>query len=365
MANIDAIVPDITAPFIMSNGNINPVWFHFFLQLFTRSEPGNNPDIELVKLLVRALYAQTNSQVQTPVSLGKLIDQTSISQSLYVPPRSQIMQLGDVPTHGAQTDEALHALVTTTLAGFMSAADKVKLNGIVAGAGVVSVGGTAPIVSSGGSTPVISITAASPGVTGSMSGADKTKLDSMTAGAAVASVSGTAPIVSSGGTAPAISITAATTVADGSMSAADKAKLDTIPGSISCFSAFQNAAQAIPAAIQTAITTYTKLFDDNNELFVPSSVFTAGVTGTYIFVGGVTGSQAVATRRLVSIFVNGVQRCTLSDNSASNGQAVALGSSPPIRLTAGDGVTLVYFSGLADTTFPGQNTTFFGGWRIK
>ena len=195
---------------------------------------------------------------------------------------------------------------------------------------ITSVGGTAPIVSSGGSTPVISINAATTTSAGSMSAADKIKLDAITgtntgdqtitltgdvtgsgtssfattiasasvtnakmanmaantmktnntassaspedlsitantfparsstgnlsaktisdfaltilddADAAavrttigagtVTSVTGTAPIVSSGGNSPAISINAATTSSAGSMSAADKIKLDAITG---------------------------------------------------------------------------------------------------------------------------------------
>jgi len=137
---------------------------------------------------------------------------------------------------------------TTNL--FFTSAEQTKLAGITAGAAVASVSGTAPIVSSGGTTPAISITAATTLAAGSMSAADKIKLDGIQAGAEVnvnadwnavsgdaqilnkptivSSVTGTAPIVSSGGTTPAISITAATTSAAGSMSSADKTKLDGI-----------------------------------------------------------------------------------------------------------------------------------------
>lgn len=131
-----------------------------------------------------------------------------------------------------------HAAASTSVAGFMSAADKTKLDGVAAGATantgtVTGVSGTAPIVSSGGTAPAISISAATTSAAGSMSAADKTKLDGIAAGATantgtVTGVTGTAPIVSSGGAAPAISISAATTIAAGSMSAADKTKLDGI-----------------------------------------------------------------------------------------------------------------------------------------
>lgn len=97
-----------------------------------------------------------------------------------------------------------HAAASTSVAGFMSAADKSKLDGIAAGATantgtVTGVTGTAPIVSSGGTTPAISISAATTSAAGSMSAADKTKLDGIAAGATantgtVTSVSGTGTV---------------------------------------------------------------------------------------------------------------------------------------------------------------------------
>ena len=83
-----------------------------------------------------------------------------------------------------------HADATTSAAGFMSAADKTKLDAIPAGGGgqgtVTEVTGTAPIVvATGTTTPVVSINAATTGAAGSMSGADKSKLDGIEAGAQV------------------------------------------------------------------------------------------------------------------------------------------------------------------------------------
>ena len=75
--------------------------------------------------------------------------------------------------------------VTGTVDGRDIATDGTKLDGIGAGATVVSVTGTAPIVSSGGANPAISITAATTSAAGSMSSADKTKLDGIEAGAEV------------------------------------------------------------------------------------------------------------------------------------------------------------------------------------
>lgn len=134
-----------------------------------------------------------------------------------------------VHDHGAQAGGTLHAAtIASGASGFLTGADKAKLDGIAPGAIVSSVSGIAPIVSSGGAAPSVSITAATAAASGSMSGADKAKLDGITPGAAVSSVGGTAPIISSGGSTPVISIAPATSAAAGSMGATDKAKLDTL-----------------------------------------------------------------------------------------------------------------------------------------
>lgn len=117
---------------------------------------------------------------------------------------------------------------TTAAAGSMSAADKLKLDGVGTGATVTGVTGTAPIASSGGAAPAISIAAATTAAAGSMSAADKLKLDGVGTGATVTGVTGTLPISSSGGAAPAISIAASSGSAAGSMSAADFTKLSGI-----------------------------------------------------------------------------------------------------------------------------------------
>lgn len=77
-------------------------------------------------------------------------------------------------------------VVAAGAAGFMTGADKTKLDGVASGATantgtVTSVSGTAPIaVATGTSTPTISISAATTSAAGSMSAADKTKLDGVT-----------------------------------------------------------------------------------------------------------------------------------------------------------------------------------------
>ena len=193
-----------------------------------------------------------------------------------------------VHSHGAQTDSALHAIATTAAAGFQSAADKTKLDGISSGAaalssttpaavaftGTVGVGTTAArsdhVHAHASQTDGTLHAAATTTVAGFQSAADKTKLDGISSGAAaltataptqitvttaaagvatvaakgdhVHSVSTAAPsALTVGGaqsTGSATSLarsdhqhampTVATTIADGFFSAADKTRLDGI-----------------------------------------------------------------------------------------------------------------------------------------
>ena len=98
---------------------------------------------------------------------------------------------------------------------------------------VQSVTGTTPIVSSGGATPAISITASTTSAAGSMSAADKIKIDATSGtntgdNAGVTAVTGTTPVVSSGGTTPAISMAAATASVSGYATSTQITKLDGI-----------------------------------------------------------------------------------------------------------------------------------------
>ena len=198
---------------------------------------------------------------------------------------------------------------------------------------VASVAGTSPIVSTGTTTPTISITAATTSTAGSMSAADKLKLDGIASGAevnqnaysnflvgtttisansetdtltliaganitltpnagaesitiaatgstGVSSVTGTAPIVSSGGANPAISITAATTLAAGSMSSADKTKLDGIEaGAQVNQNAFSNFAVATQTTVAADTVTDTVTFAVAGGM----TITTNGITDTITF----------------------------------------------------------------------------------
>lgn len=143
-------------------------------------------------------------------------------------------------SHGNRGGGSLHAAATVSAAGFMSASDKTKLDGIEAGAEVnvgtnlgQSLAATTVTVTSSTGTNV-QIAGAGGGNAGVMTNADKTKLDGIEAGAevnvgtnlgrslAVSSVT----VTSSTGTNT--TIPAATGSVAGVMSSADKTKLDGI-----------------------------------------------------------------------------------------------------------------------------------------
>lgn len=319
MSVIPLQVPDIGTPlFDLRTGVMNPIWFQYFqiLVLRTGGESGSDDGdfaAEILVLQKRATDVEGADASLMPVHIPRI---DPVPSDIAVIPIAEDSIPGPVSVHGQQYDPSLHALVTASSDGFMSASDKAKLDGI-SGTPVTSVSGTAPIVSSGGSTPVISIIPATPSVPGSMSAADKAKLDGI------------------------------------------------VGGATSCFMVYQNSPQAISIGTQTAINYAAVVFDDTSEFSLGLSAFVAANTGTYVFNAGVAGSQTTATRRQVSIYVNGAQRIVIQDATGNGGNCSMSGTSGPMKLTAGDQVQVRYFTSIAENTSPGQIFTYFGGWRIK
>lgn len=169
-------IPDAGTPIFDAKGYINPVWHNFFNTMLRRTGGTRGADQVAGDEELEATFAAGVAPMQgaqQPLTLDQLL----------ASPRHPTESFGDVQqvsTHGLQTDPDLHDLATTAAAGFMSATDKTKLNGISSGAAVSAVTGTAPIISSGGASPAISIVAATASVPGSMSAADKAKLDLLT-----------------------------------------------------------------------------------------------------------------------------------------------------------------------------------------
>lgn len=173
MKDLTSQVPDAGTPIFDDRGFINTVWHQFFFSLLRRT--GGTVGIDPVDLQNRI------------GSLEVRAEETEVYEYSEAPnvEKGEEFDLGYAWNHGVQDDPLHHAIVTINANGFMSSADKVKLDSITAGAAVASVSGTAPIVSSGGTTPAISITPATTGAAGSMSAADKLALDSLAPGASV------------------------------------------------------------------------------------------------------------------------------------------------------------------------------------
>jgi hypothetical protein len=206
---------------------------------------------------------------------------------------TSVVGTSPISVSGTSTRTVSISEATTSVAGSMSAADKVKLNGIATAADVnqnafsninalgFQADGTTAVnlsLAADNTTDTFQILFAAPLTLASASGGDPA-VDAIIVGTTaeanvnadwnavsgdaqilnkptiVSSVTGTAPIVSSGGTTPAISITAATTSAAGSMSSSDKTKLD---GVASGAEVNQNAFSNFAVSGQTTIASASK-----------------------------------------------------------------------------------------------------------
>lgn len=139
-----------------------------------------------------------------------------------------------------------------------------------------------------------------------------------------------------------------------------------LPGaSISNFMAYKSTAQSIVAATITIINFQTKVFDDLTEFNVSTGQFVPLVSGTYVFNAGVHGTTSSVGRRVLYLYVNGVEHVRFQELSSAGNDSTMAGNSGPVKLTAGDVVATYYQSGIADTISTGQAQTYFGGYRIK
>lgn len=146
MMDTRTVIPIPDAP--LTNGDrITEVWFRFLLQIFNRTGGSDGGDLTNVLRAVNDLQALLAAQVPVePTSLpdvpAEVVAASLIATALgriqeleaQIQQVSVAMRSEDVPaevyTHGTHSDGTLHAVATPTQAGFMSAADKTKLDSL-------------------------------------------------------------------------------------------------------------------------------------------------------------------------------------------------------------------------------------------
>jgi hypothetical protein len=137
MSVIPLQVPDIGTPlFDLRTGVMNPVWVQYFqiLVLRTGGESGTDDgdfEAEIIVLQNRATDAEGSGASFVPVQRPPT---EQMPQEACIFPIAQDADPGPVNVHGLQYDPSLHAIATPVDAGFMSAADKAKLDSIAGGA---------------------------------------------------------------------------------------------------------------------------------------------------------------------------------------------------------------------------------------
>lgn len=129
MMDVKSNIPDFQTPFLTSDGRVNEVWWRFLLQMFNRTGGFAGLDGALLQQLVadaEGLLASTNPQpADTPPNFGL---EALLRVPLAFQPKSLGPESGLTPHHGKQDDPEQHALATPSFAGFMSAADKTRID---------------------------------------------------------------------------------------------------------------------------------------------------------------------------------------------------------------------------------------------
>jgi hypothetical protein len=130
--NNQANFPDVGAPMTdPKTGRVSMAWFQLLLALFNRTGGASGSTgsesvgevLQLLQSLVAPAYAPELSHQISDVEAAL----SALATALRDPEPESF-----VPTHGIQDAPDLHALATSSAAGFMSSADKAKLDGLSA-----------------------------------------------------------------------------------------------------------------------------------------------------------------------------------------------------------------------------------------
>jgi hypothetical protein len=123
--------PDVGVPLVdPKTGRLSMVWFQLLIALFNRTggtsgEGGSTQELSEVAQQLASLV---------PVNYGAALRIADVESALSALANASVRPEPDsfVPTHGIQDAPDLHALATQTAAGFMSGADKAKLDAMTA-----------------------------------------------------------------------------------------------------------------------------------------------------------------------------------------------------------------------------------------
>lgn len=137
MTNVSANMPEATTPIIGADGRINPIWWQYLLRLFARTGGGVGIDSAAVAQLAQDNAAMAAAQgVAAARTLLEILQHSQVAiprkHDHHDAPvercRCRCTCQAPAYSHGIHDDPDLHALATPTAAGFMSAADKAKLD---------------------------------------------------------------------------------------------------------------------------------------------------------------------------------------------------------------------------------------------
>lgn len=143
----DFSLPNIREPFLAQNGQITRAWWIWLQQLMAQISTGDGTDLSQIVQTLNALIRDTRGLERTGAEsaqgpaiaeLTAALMQLASVQAASVPSAAyeaqmaelQAMAIAQVSVHGRWSDPDMHEVATATSAGFMSATDKAKLDGI-------------------------------------------------------------------------------------------------------------------------------------------------------------------------------------------------------------------------------------------
>ncbi len=239
-------------------------------------------------------------------------------------------------SHVTGGSDVIATVVASGAAGLMSGADKAKLDGVAAGADVTAANAPQAHAAShvGGGSDAIA-TAVASGAAGLLSGADKAKLDGIAAGANVTGANPPQAHAASHVTGGSDVIAAAVAGgASGLMTGADKTKLDGLGGGP--LAAMMNwGTTSAPGT--TAVRYFTRTAVLNAAVSLAEYPVNATGTFTFTLTWRISGTKMTTDTIAIAIYKNGVSTGIGSTISTSAASGQASGS---VAVTLGDGISV-------------------------